>query len=408
MGPGGRRRRGRGEIMGIIKSLQDSYRIALKDLIEFERNRIGLIFLFLMPFFMLIMTGYIFPTGNTYTDIPVALVDLDHTQTSQQFMGQLQALNNKTNMMEFKDAASLDDAKTLITRGQVYGAIVIPQGFAETRTGGKQSNVTIMSDNSIPQVSMVMQGIGSQVINILGAQTAAMNVQMLAVKANQTVDPAVVIAPLKADMQGTVPGNLNYFDFIAPGLLMMIVMMGAMTGIPRAISHEKEIGTFDGILAAPVSEMSIIMGKTIAQTVRGFIQGIIVLIIAILVFGVTVQGNLLLAFALLFLGIFSFIGLGILLTSLANNEETAMIFMTVLQFPMMFLTGVFFPIQQMPWFMQYLSQALPLTYAVSAMRKVMILDAGIQDVLPEVAILIVFGAIMLLIAIPVFRRSMTR
>ena len=190
---------------------------------------------------------------------------------------------------------------------------------------------------------------------------------------------------------------------------MMIVMMGAMTGIPRAISHEKDIGTFDGILAAPVNDLSIILGKTIAQTVRGFIQGIIVLVIAILMFGVTIQAaSLPLAFVMLFLGIFSFIGLGILLTSLANNEETAKILMTVLQFPMMFLTGVFFPIQQMPWFMQDLSKVLPLTYAVQAMRKVMILNASITDVLPEVVILVVFGAVMLAIAIPVFRRSMTR
>jgi ABC-2 type transport system permease protein len=69
---------------------------------------------------------------------------------------------------------------------------------------------------------------------------------------------------------------------------------------------------------------------------------------------------------------------------------------------------VFFPIQQMPWFMQDLSQILPLTYAVTAMRKVMILGAGIGDILPEVAILLVFGAIMIAIALPVFRRSMTR
>jgi ABC-2 type transport system permease protein len=394
--------------MGIIKGLQDSYRIAVKDLLEFERNRIGLIFLFLMPFFMLIMTGFIFPTGNTYSNIPVAVVDMDHSQASQQFIAQMQALNNKSGAMDLKDASGEDVAKTMITRGQIYGAIVIPQGFSDSLAQGKQSNITVISDNSIPQISMVMQGLATQVINVLGAQNAAMQVQMLSVKANQTVNPIAVIAPYKADTQGTVPGNLNYFDFIAPGLLMMIVMMGAMTGIPRAISHEKEIGTFDGILAAPVSEISIIFGKTIAQTVRGFIQGVIVLIIAILIFGVTIQGNILLAFALLFLGIFSFIGLGILLTSLANNEETATILMTVLQFPMMFLTGVFFPIQQMPWFMQDLSQILPLTYAVSAMRKVMILNAGIMDVLPEVAILIVFGAVMLAVAIPVFRRSMTR
>ena len=256
---------------------------------------------------------------------------------------------------------------------------------------------------------MIMQAIGSQVVSKLGSIQGMAKIQMLSVEANTTVNPQAVIEPYVPVTQGTVPGNLNYFDFIAPGLLMMIVMMGAMTGIPRAISHEKEIGTFDGILAAPVSEMSIIFGKTIAQTVRGFIQGIVVIIIAVLIFGVTIQeGSLLLAFVLLFLGTFSFIGLGILLTSLANNEETATILMTVLQFPMMFLTGVFFPIQQMPWFMQDISKVLPLTYAITAMRKVMILNAGITDILPEVIILVVFGVIMLAIAIPVFRRSMTR
>lgn len=395
--------------MTLVKTLQDSFRIAIKDLLEFERNRIGLIFLFLMPFFMLIMTGFIFPSSSTYTNIPVALVDADQSPASQQFVNQLVAINSQKNTMIFTNATTEADARTLITQGKVYGAIVVPQGFADSQAQGRQANVTIISDNSIPQISMVMQGLGTQVVSIMGAQRGFVEVQQLSVNANQTVNPLAVIAPYVPDVKGVVGGEHNYFDFIAPGLLMMIVMMGAMTGIPRAISHEKEIGTFDGILAAPVSDISIIFGKTIAQTVRGFIQGIIVMGIAILVFGVHIQiASIPLAFGLLFLGIFSFIGLGILLTSLANNEETATILMTVLQFPMMFLTGVFFPIQQMPWFMQALSNLLPLTYAVEAMRKVMILNAGIMDVLPEIAILVVFGAIMLAIAIPVFRRSMTR
>ncbi|HMK47696.1 MAG TPA: ABC transporter permease [Methanocella sp.] len=395
--------------MNLIKMLQDSYRIAIKDLLEFERNRIGLIFLFLMPFFMLILTGFIFPSGNTYSNIPVALVDIDHTNASQQFINNLMTLNEQKNSMVFTNATNDTDARSLITQGKVYGAIEVPKGFGNNQSLGIPTNVTIVSDNSIPQISMVMQGVGTQYVSTMGAGRGMVEVQQLSIKANQTVNPLAVIAPYIPDVQGVVGGDHNYFDFIAPGLLMMIVMMGAMTGIPRAISHEKEIGTFDGILAAPVSDISIIFGKTIAQTVRGFVQGIIVLVIAILIFGVHIQiASIPLAFGLLFLGIFSFIGLGILLTSLANNEETATILMTVLQFPMMFLTGVFFPIQQMPWFMQDLSNLLPLTYAVEAMRKVMILNAGIQDVLPEVALLVVFGVIMLVIAIPVFRRSMTR
>ena len=397
--------------MGLIKGLKDSFRIAIKDLTEFERNRMGLMFLFLMPFFMLIMTGYIFPTGSSYTNIPVAIVDQDNSTLSHMIISQLQAADSKSNLLDISYASSVDAAKANITGGKIEGAIVIPSGLDYNVTHQIPTNITIYSDNSIPQESMIIQEMGTQLVNGLSNGVATMSVVNMLNVSHQTVSSSAaeaIVDPLIPNPQGTVPGTMNYFSFVAPGLLMMIVMMGAMTGIPRAVAHEKEIGTFDGILSAPVNDMSIIFGKTLAQTIRGFIQGIIVLIIAILLFGVTINGSLPLAFFVLFLGIFSFIGLGILLTSLANNEETAQILMMVLQFPMMFLTGVFFPIQQMPWFMQDLSKILPLTYAVTAMRKVMVMGAGPQDILTEMAILIVFGAIMLIIAIPVFRRSMTR
>jgi ABC-2 type transport system permease protein len=82
--------------------------------------------------------------------------------------------------------------------------------------------------------------------------------------------------------------------------------------------------------------------------------------------------------------------------------------MMALMFPMMFLSGVFFPIQQMPWYMQTLSQALPLTYAASALRKVMVLVAGLGSVWVEVAVLFTFGAVLLAIAVPMFRKAMSR
>jgi ABC-2 type transport system permease protein len=75
---------------------------------------------------------------------------------------------------------------------------------------------------------------------------------------------------------------------------------------------------------------------------------------------------------------------------------------------MMFLGGVFFPIQQMPWYMQDIAQFLPLTYASNALRKVMVLGAGIPQIANELIILIAFGVVMIAIALPVFRRMMTR
>ncbi len=82
--------------------------------------------------------------------------------------------------------------------------------------------------------------------------------------------------------------------------------------------------------------------------------------------------------------------------------------MMTLMFPMMFLSGVLFPIQQMPWYMQSISNFLPLTYAAQALRKVMVLGADIPAISTELSILIVFGIVMTAIAVPVFKKMMTR
>ena len=161
-------------------------------------------------------------------------------------------------------------------------------------------------------------------------------------------------------------------------------------------------------MVAPINRLSIILGKTMGQVARGLIQGVIILVLAVGLFGVTIHGNILLVFGLLLLGIFSFVGLGIVITSFTKDQETAQMLMMTLMFPMMFLSGVFFPIQQMPWFMQSISRALPLTYAADSLRKVMVLGAGIPQIATELSVLIVFGVVMIAIAVPVFKRAMTR
>ena len=106
------------------------------------------------------------------------------------------------------------------------------------------------------------------------------------------------------------------------------------------------------------------------------------------------------------LGIFSFIGIGIMAVSLARNQRTAAMIMNLLMFPFMFLSGILFPIPQMPWIMQEISKVIPLTYAADAMRKIMLLNANVADVSTDIIILLAFGIITLPIALPLFSKSM--
>lgn len=397
-----------GEIMNTMKILKDSYHVMSKDILEFRRNRMQLAALFIMPLIFLVMFGFIFPSGNSQQHMPVGLVNLDQGQGSNEFIAQLETINKNTSFMDFKTFSSVDEAKTEINRGKLYGTFIIPPGFSNNLTNGKSADFTVYIDNSNPQSSMQIQQILSSTVSRMNDMKAEANVVGLSKETNQPVNPQAMIFPYIPNITTTIPGQTNYFNFLAPGLMIMIVMMTVMTGIPEAISKEKEMGTFDGMLSAPISQVSVILGKTAALCSRGFIQCFIILGLAMLLFGVTIQGSLLLAFFMLFLGIFSFIGLGILAISMSGDQASGTMIVNLLMFPMIFLGGVFYPIQQMPWFMQVISQFIPLTYAADAMRKIILLNAGIGDVIFQIIILVAFGVVTMAIAVPLFRKSMTR
>jgi ABC-2 type transport system permease protein len=384
--------------------LKHSFRIAQKDLTELFRNRLGLVLLVVMPLFMMVMVGFIYPSNGTISNLQVGVVNEDAGfngvfAPSQGFITGLNQINNQTHMLVMTNISSTADLKDQVQRGVLEGGIVIPSNFSQSLMSGQQGTIIIVSDESNPQISATIQGALKGVFDAMGTALAQQNLN--------TTNIAVV-KPFNVQTQGVVSGNPSYFDFIAPGIMAMTVMMSVMTGLPVAISQEKEIGTMDGMMVAPVNRLSILLGKTGAQTARGLIQGLIILALAIGIFGVAIQGSILLVFALLLLGVFSFVGLGIVITSFTKDQETAQMLMMTLMFPMMFLSGVFFPIQQMPWYMQTISQFLPLTYASDALRKVMVLGAGVPQISTDLIVLIVFGVVMIAIALPVFRKMMTR
>jgi ABC-2 type transport system permease protein len=396
--------------MDVRRVLRHSAWICWKDLLEFSRSKLKVVMIVLMPLFMMMMIGFIFPTGDSISRQPIALANQDltvnGTSLGANFVTQLETVNDQTGMMDLRDATGFDDIKTMIQDGKVMGGIIVPSTFTADILAGRQGNITIMTDQSNPQMSATMQSVLTKVIEQLGVLMAEQNLnQTYGVSLEQA--PAVLM-PYNVELKGTVPGDPSYFDFVAPGIMAMVVMMSLMTGLPHAISYEKDMGTLDGMLAAPTSRWAIILGKVMAQSTIGLIQGFIILTLSVLLFGVAIQGSILLVVLLIILTVFSFVGLGILITSFADKEETATMVMMTFMFPMMFLSGVFFPIQQMPSFMQSLAHFLPLTYAADALRKVMVLGAGIEAIFTDVVVLAAFGSILLAVAVPMFKRAMSR
>ncbi len=390
--------------------ISHSFRIAWKDLMELFRNRMGLVLLILMPIFMMTMVGFIYPSETSLDNVPIALVNEDTgfggNNLSSMLITTLGTINDEAEMMTIINASNLEEVRTMIENGTAEGGILISSDFTSSMMSGEQGTISLIIDQSNPQMSAMIQAVLSQIFEQMGTALAQQSVaQQLGISPNSAL---AIVKPFNIQTEGSIEGEFSYFDFIAPGIMAMTVMMSVMTGLPAAISQEREVGTLDGMMVAPINRHSVILGKTLAQMTRGILQGVLILVLAMLIFGVTVHGNIMLVFALLLLGVFSFVGLGVVLTSFARDQETAVMLMTTIMFPMMFLSGVFFPIEQMPWFMQNISKFLPLTYVAEALRKVMVLGADIPSLTFELSILIVFGAIMISIAVPVFKRAMTQ
>ena len=396
------------------KTLSNIWQITKKDLLEFSRDHIRLMTFIIMPIFMMILTGFIFPSQSSLKNVPIGIADLDKKETSQKIIDAIQEISMSDSYRAFnvKIYKDIETIKEGIKKQDINGGLVIPTDFSNNILSNQQTTLIIVEDQSSPQISGLITQVFEKLIDNFSQQLSIQKVETILVAYNQTrspkISPRAIVQPLLSKIEGLIPGNPNYFEFVAPGIMAQIVMTAVLTGLAASVSREKEQGTLDGILISPISRLAIILGKALSQSIRGLVQGIIVMLLVVFIFNVTIHGNILLVILLLLLGIFSFVGLGILVSAFTSEQETATQLLFMFQFPMLFLSGVFFPIQQMPEFMQKISHLIPLTYAVEALRKVMVLGAGIADVKSELIILLAFGTITLSISVPLFRKMITR
>ncbi|MFB0514266.1 MAG: YhgE/Pip domain-containing protein, partial [Candidatus Bathyarchaeia archaeon] len=237
--------------MGVKSLVSDSLMVTWKDLMELFRNKMGLIMLVLMPIFMMSLAGFIFPSSTSISHVSVALVNEDegygnYTSASAILIAALEKMNNSTDMMTITNASSLDEVREMIQGGEVDGGIIIASNFTSSLVTGKQGTITIVTDESNPQMSMLLQIALTEVFEQIGTWVAEQNVQGLSPAVDESNSLATV-KPYSVKTEGAVPGSFSYFDFMAPGLMAMTVMMSVMTGLPAAISHEREVGTLDGM-----------------------------------------------------------------------------------------------------------------------------------------------------------------
>ena len=194
-------------------------------------------------------------------------------------------------------------------------------------------------------------------------------------------------------------------DRIAPALLAVFVLFFTfiLTGV--SFLRERAQGTLERLLTTPVARADILVGYLLGFLVFATLQSLVVLLFTVLVLRIDYQGGIWQVVALLMLLIIVAVSLGIFVSTFARNEFQVVQFIPVVLAPQIFLSGVIIPVKQMPWVLEGISRALPLTYAVEGLTEIMIKGRTLGDVVLELGVLAAFGAALMAAAIATVRRA---
>src|SRR5512136_126965 len=207
---------------GMFKSLEGlimhSLRIGIKDLLVFARDRMMLISFVIMPIFMMLMVGFIFPSQNVLKNVSLGVVNLDEGAMGNQVVLALQKMNRSQDERMFAIAylRSKGAAVDQIKYQTISGALIIPSDFSAKISAGEQGSVIVITDQSNPQVSAGITGTINGLMSMLANQLAS---QKVAALMPNIPNPQQLVMPFTVQTEGIVPGNPNYFEFVAPGIM---------------------------------------------------------------------------------------------------------------------------------------------------------------------------------------------
>lgn len=256
-----------------------------------------------------------------------------------------------------------------------------------------ENTVAALADvkNQSSNVSSQMEKLTAEMGNGSSALTSDIDRTGLVIGEVIARSPGVIAAPIKLD-RIPVFRNRSYLDFLMPGIISIVLMFISFLLASITIVQERSKKTLIRTLLTPLSLGMFLFEKTAALIIIAFIQGIIMIIVAFVFYGILIPPDQL---AQLFLIILvyaaAFIGIGMALATLAESENTAMLLTLVLSIPMLFLSGVFFPFETMPELMILLGNALPITMGIRALETVLIYQKGFEAFSVYLIPLLVYG-----------------
>jgi len=359
--------------------------IAHKEVLHIVRDARAVYLALGLPVVMLMLFGY--GISQDVDHIPLAIVDQDRTPASRHLSTSLVAAGD---FVREADLVSPDDVEAAFRRGSVKAVLVIPFGYQRNLARGAASQAQLLVDGSDGTTATIAMGDAAGI-----AQATASG---RAVRASLSAGPRVRVR--------FNPAMVSTYNMVS-GVIVLILSMVASLLTALTVSREWERGSMEQLFATPVTRAEIIIGKLIPYAGLGFVQTLLVLTLGSYMFELPIRGSLVTLFTCSTLFLLAMLGMGLLASVIAKSQLVAVQFAMLLSYmPVAMLSGFMFPIENMPWWLQGLSMAVPGRYYLTALRGVLLKGNGLHVVLGNVVALVIFAAAVLALAVRRFHRRL--
>jgi ABC-2 type transport system permease protein len=373
--------------------LQRIFRIIIKEFIQVWRDKKMRFFLIGPPLVQLLVYGYII--NFDFTHVAVGIFDQSHTMESRELISRFTS-NQWFDVKYF--IKSQQELLNRIDNNDITMAVWIEWDFATRMRQEKSGRVSLILDATDSNTALLVSKYAATVLADYN------NEQLRQRFANKGLKwQGQLSLPLSIEPRAWFNTNLISRYSMVPGVTAMVVLLISLMLTALSVVREKEIGTMEQILVTPIRPIELMLGKTIPFAVIAMIVGIVVTLVGILWFRVPFRGHAL----VLMLGTAAFllssIGLGLFISTISSTQQQAMMAANLFLMPAIMLSGLVFPIANMPLFFQYVTMFNPLTYFIIVARGVFLVGAGVALLWKSMAAMVLLGVALLTLAVVRFK-----
>ncbi|WP_243438332.1 ABC transporter permease [Fundidesulfovibrio soli] len=365
--------------------------MVVKEFVQMRRDRLTFAMMIGIPLMQLVLFG--FAINSNPQNLPLAVLSNDDSEFSRTLVA---AMQNSVYFRVTKVIRSEAEAKRLLDLGDVQFVLTFPHDFGRLLARGDRPQALVEADAADPAAT----GFALGALDTIFSQS--LNRDLIGPLLPLRAQPGPVDLVVHRLYNPEIQTRYN----IVPGLMGVVLTMTMVIITALAITRERERGTMENLLCTPVRPFEVMTGKIVPYIVVGYIQMMLIILAAKVVFGVPILGSLPLLLAVSILFIAANLAVGITFSTIASNQLQAMQMAFFFFLPSILLSGFMFPFRGMPEWAQWVGSVLPLTHYLRVVRGIVLKGIGFADLLPELWPILAFLVVLMTVAVKRYRQTL--